>query len=41
MGSAGFKLTWYGCVVYVCCLGFAFLDVVYDDLYDCAWNVGL
>ena len=30
-----------GCVVSVCCVGFASLDVVCDDIYECAWNVGL
>ena len=39
MGNATFKLTLYGCVVSVCCIGFASLDVVSDELYDCAWNV--
>ena len=41
MGNASFKLTLYGCVVPVCCVGLASLDVVCDELYDCAWNVGL
>ena len=27
MGNARFKLTLYGCVVYVCCIDFASLDV--------------
>ena len=27
--------------VSICCVGFAFLDVVCDELQDCAWNVGL
>ena len=40
-GNASFKLMVYGCVVYLCCVGFASLDVVCDELYDCAWNVGL
>ena len=25
----------------ICCKGFSSLDVVYDELYDCAWNVGI
>ena len=29
---------WYACRVYV---GFASLDVVCDELNDCAWNLGL
>ena len=28
--------TLYGCVVSVCCVGFASLDVVCDEFYDCA-----
>ena len=29
-------------VVWMCgCVGFAFLDVVCKERYDCAWNVGL
>ena len=24
---------------YICCVGFASLDVVCDELNDCAWNV--
>ena len=31
----------YGCVISVCCVGLASLDVVSDELCDCAWNVGL
>ena len=34
-----FKLTLFGCVIYICCVGFASLDVVCDELNDCAWNV--
>ena len=30
-----------GCTHSICCVGFAFLDVVYDELNDCAWNVCL
>ena len=37
----GFKLTLYGCVVYVCCVGFASLDVVCDEFNDCIRNPGL
>ena len=35
------NLTLYGWVVSVCCVGFAYLDVVYDEIYYCTWNVGL
>ena len=35
---ASFKLTLSGCVVSKCCVGFASLNVVCDDLNDCAWN---
>ena len=35
------KLTLFGCVIYICCIGFASLDVVCDELNDCAWNVCL
>ena len=41
MRNANFKLTLYGCVVSVCCVGFAYIDVVFDELQDCDWNVGL
>ena len=41
MGNASFKLILYGCVISVCCVDFASLDVVCDELYDCVWNVGL
>ena len=41
LGNASFELTLYGCLVSVCCVGFASLDVVCDGLYDCVWNVGL
>ena len=34
-----FKLTLSGSVVSICCVGFASLDVVFDELNDCAWNV--
>ena len=36
-----FKLMLFGCVIYICCVGFASLDVVCDELNDCAWNVCL
>ena len=39
--KASFKLTLYGCVVYVCCVGFPSDGVVCDELHDCAWNVGM
>ena len=38
--NASFKLT-YGCVVFICCVGFASVDVVCDELNDCPWNVCL
>ena len=41
MWNASFKLTLYGCVFSVCCVGFVSLDVVCEGRYDCAWNVGL
>ena len=32
----------FGCVISICCEGFASLDVVRDELNDdCAWNVCL
>ena len=34
-------LTLFGCVISICCVGFASLDVVCDELNDCAWNVCL
>ena len=37
--NASFKLTLSGCVVSICCVGFSSLDVVRDELHDCAWNV--
>ena len=36
--NASFKLTLFGCVISICCVGFASLDVVCDELNDCAWN---
>ena len=41
MWNANFELTLGGCVMYICYVGFASLDVVSDELNDCAWNVGL
>ena len=41
MWNASFKLTLSGYVVAICCVGFASLDVVCDELNDCAWNVCL
>ena len=38
MGNASYKLT-YGCVVSVCCIDFASLDVVCDEIYYCALNI--
>ena len=37
--NASFKLTLFGCVISICCVGFGSLDVVCDELNDCAWNV--
>ena len=34
-------LTLYACVVSVCCVSFASLNVVCDEIYDCARNIGL
>ena len=28
-------------MISICCVGFASLDIVCDDLNDCAWNLGL
>ena len=28
-------------MIYICCVGFASLDVVYDELNYCAWYPGL
>ena len=39
MWNASFKLSLFGCVISICCVGFASLDVVCDELNDCAWNV--
>ena len=39
--DASFKFTVSGCVVSICCVGFASLDVVCDELNECAWNVYL
>ena len=41
MWNASFKLTLFGCVISICCVGFASLDVVCDELNDCVWNVCL
>ena len=34
MWNASFKLTLFGCVISICCVGFASLD----ELNDCVWN---
>ena len=39
MWNASFRLTLFGGVISICCVGFASLDVVCDELNDCAWNV--
>ena len=36
MWNASFKLTLFGCVISICWVGFASLDVVCDELNDCA-----
>ena len=41
MWNASFKLTLSACVVSICCVGFSSLGVVYDELNDCAWNLGM
>ena len=41
MWNASFELTLRACVISICCVDFAFLDVVCDELNDCAWNLGL
>ena len=41
LGERQFKLTLYGFVVSVYCVGFASVDVVCDQLYDCAWDIGM
>ena len=30
-----------GCVIFICYVCFTSLDVVYDELHDCAWNLVL
>ena len=39
--NASFKLTLFGCVISICCVGLASLDVVCDELNHYAWDVGL
>ena len=41
MWNASFKLTLSECVVSICCVGFASLNVVCDELNECAWNICL
>ena len=41
MWHTSFKLTLSGCVVFICCVGFALLNVVCDEPNDCVWNVCL
>ena len=36
MWNASFKLTLFGCVISICCVGFSSLDVVCDELNDCS-----
>ena len=39
--NASFELTLFGCVISICCMGFAFLDVVCDELDDCVSYLAL
>ena len=41
MWNASFELTLCGCVISICRVAFASLDVVCDEFNDCAWNLGL
>ena len=41
MGERTPQLMLFGCVISICCVGFASLDVVCDELNDCVWNVCL
>ena len=41
MWTASFELTLRGCVIYVCYVGIVSLDVVCNELNECAWNLGL
>ena len=41
MWNASLKLTMSGCVVSICYVGFASLNVICDELNDCAWKVCL
>ena len=34
-----FKLTLFGCEISICFVDFASLDVVCDELHDCAWKL--
>ena len=36
-----FELTLCGCVIYLCYVGVASLDVVCEEIDVCAWNPGL
>ena len=36
VGERSFELTLLGCVISICCVGFSSLDVVCDELNDCA-----
>ena len=38
MWNASFKLTLFGCVISICCVGFASLDVVCDEPNDFGWK---
>ena len=37
MWNASFELTLIGCVLSICCVGYASLDVFCDELNECAW----
>ena len=41
MWNVSFELMLSGCVIYICCAGFASLNVVFDELNDCSWNIVL
>ena len=41
MVASVFKLMLFGCAISICCVGFAPLDVVCEELNEWAWNVCL
>ena len=36
-----FSIDFVWCVISICCVGLASIDVVCDELNDCVWNVCL